>query len=729
MKRLDFDYFSELCTRTVLGSTGPRLAAMGSLMTCNPAFARGLREAGLRIEEYFNSDSDKAQPPLNCLLLGPPGAGKTFIARQLGGKHSFQEINLSKIDDPAQLTSQLERSKARVVFFDEFDVKMSGSSVVRFLLDPMTDKDNYGNTVFIFSGSYLSHIHVLRTLQGGTSNFDLPRMLTDLVFAAPSEEYEKEVLQLYHASVEYHQAAANQSPGSDVVAYLNSLDKMKDFLSRINGFLVQIPDISSPLETTFPRNVVSDRSIESINHVRLASNAAIAENIIGFVRELEPAGTLGSTIQVPGVLPIEGKYSADTHNQILLQYKNMLITERLSLVKMFLSEKFGMCKVKRKRLHFLSTVPLLHNIRSLRFLIEQTLDRESQEQQQGEFSDQITTVIQKKVDPELLGMHLPPEAANSNADRIWSQFVKDNSDEKTTVDTNGEEYIQIFKASKPLVSFVISNYCQGNYLEKCVESVDKQDYPYIEILICDDGSRFGNKQNNSKPKIEELVRQYDEKSETKNYRRLKFCNADERDDDNQGKLARINQMIPFAGGDYCVILDADDTLKPDFVSRCLDSLASARQKDSSIAFVYTAFNFIEDEKDYYKFEGEQYYSSLLSFDEAKQHLLDPEKRHNTFPEPALTLTSALKTVMPFSELRMNDEYSTKFHKYGRLLLAGWKGVYLDRPLFDYRIHNSNSSGIHEHKELVERLKQGPAKISMGDVMRQRKPKEVSRWKD
>lgn len=41
------------------------------------------------------------------------------------------------------------RKRPRVVFLDEFDVTVDGSSVVRYLLDPITRKE-HAKTVFIF---------------------------------------------------------------------------------------------------------------------------------------------------------------------------------------------------------------------------------------------------------------------------------------------------------------------------------------------------------------------------------------------------------------------------------------------------------------------------------------------------------------------------------------------------------------------------------------------------
>jgi glycosyltransferase involved in cell wall biosynthesis len=122
----------------------------------------------------------------------------------------------------------------------------------------------------------------------------------------------------------------------------------------------------------------------------------------------------------------------------------------------------------------------------------------------------------------------------------------------------------------PLVSVVIPCYGQAHYLPEAVASVVAQSYPAREILIVDDGSP-------------------DDTSEVA--RALIARNAGEnislQIQANGGLGAARNQGIRRAQGVYFVPLDADDTLGPDMLARCVAAL----QRHPEAGFVYTDAQF------------------------------------------------------------------------------------------------------------------------------------------
>ena len=193
---------------------------IGELRSMSSVYIRDIRNAQKRLHRYFNRSYHR---PYNCLLLGPPGSGKSFIAKQLAkfGPEDLDEpgarsallprpekrtstgddvklfsYNLSQLQRPDDLTEILhEITKAanepKIVLLDEFDVRVGNSSVIRYLIEPMYDATigktgtPLGKTAFIFSGSYLTDKILLRKIQKEQSQLDLPKFIFEYYVNMP----------------------------------------------------------------------------------------------------------------------------------------------------------------------------------------------------------------------------------------------------------------------------------------------------------------------------------------------------------------------------------------------------------------------------------------------------------------------------------------------------------------------------------------------------------------
>jgi hypothetical protein len=60
------------------------------------------------------------------------------------------------------------------------------------------------------------------------------------------------------------------------------------------------------------------------------------------------------------------------------------------------------------------------------------------------------------------------------------------------------------------------------------------------------------------------------------------------------------------------------------------------------------------------------------------------------PGCAATLTEALKMVLPLDEA---IKVGTKVHRWRKIVAQGFSGTYISEPLFYYRMHDHNTSGI------------------------------------
>lgn len=216
-----------------------------------------------------------------------------------------------------------------------------------------------------------------------------------------------------------------------------------------------------------------------------------------------------------------------------------------------------------------------------------------------------------------------------------------------------------------LLTVVIPNYGYGRYIQRAIESVVAQDYDPIELIVVDDGSRDDSVT---------ITRQ--SLAGQNKLRRYEVIALEQ----NRGKLAAINIALQKTQGRYFIILDSDDWLERNYASRCISELQQARLRDPSIGFAYTDCNLVEVDGSF--------------IDRGRSIDFDAERvEHLSFlPEPAVTLTEAIKSAAPFDE---SIRRATKHHKWRRIVANGWAGHYVAEPLFYYRMHGHNMSGIGE----------------------------------
>lgn len=106
----------------------------------------------------------------------------------------------------------------------------------------------------------------------------------------------------------------------------------------------------------------------------------------------------------------------------------------------------------------------------------------------------------------------------------------------------------------PLVSIGVAVFNGGEPLSLALQSLASQDYPRIEIIICDDGSTDG-----SVERCEAFAALHPYCRVVRNPMRL-------------GMAGNYNQLIALARGKYLVLADQDDRRESTFVSRCVEIL-------------------------------------------------------------------------------------------------------------------------------------------------------------
>ncbi len=122
--------------------------------------------------------------------------------------------------------------------------------------------------------------------------------------------------------------------------------------------------------------------------------------------------------------------------------------------------------------------------------------------------------------------------------------------------------------SLPLVSVVITTYNYATYLPKAIDSVLRQTYQNVEVIVIDDGSTDGAEF--VIPNIESVKYFYQQ---------------------NRGISVARNNGIKKSKGAYIVFLDGDDWLEPDAIENNLSRLI----QHPTVAFISGNYYFIRAE--------------------------------------------------------------------------------------------------------------------------------------
>jgi glycosyltransferase involved in cell wall biosynthesis len=214
-----------------------------------------------------------------------------------------------------------------------------------------------------------------------------------------------------------------------------------------------------------------------------------------------------------------------------------------------------------------------------------------------------------------------------------------------------------------LLSVVITNHNYGQFVGKAIESVARQDYDSIELVVVDDASS-----DDSVAIIEAAL------ADTSHLERVEFIV----NNTAYGKLGVMNRTMDMLRGEYYIVLDADDYFSEVYARRCIGELRRSHALDSDIGFVYTDCNLIDGNGRWLApGRSTAFDASLL-------------ERWSFIPSPAVVLTQAMAEAGPFDE---SVHKGTKHHVWRRIVGGGWKGLHLPEPLFYYRMHSGNVSGI------------------------------------
>lgn len=112
----------------------------------------------------------------------------------------------------------------------------------------------------------------------------------------------------------------------------------------------------------------------------------------------------------------------------------------------------------------------------------------------------------------------------------------------------------------PLVSILLPAYNHERYVEQSIRSVIAQDYPNIELIVLNDGS---------KDRTAEIIRSLDAEC------RARFVRYEFVDKSNEGVARTMNRGLAWARGEFVSSIASDDLMKMDKISALMDVMVGA----------------------------------------------------------------------------------------------------------------------------------------------------------
>jgi alpha-1,3-rhamnosyltransferase len=128
-----------------------------------------------------------------------------------------------------------------------------------------------------------------------------------------------------------------------------------------------------------------------------------------------------------------------------------------------------------------------------------------------------------------------------------------------------------------LITVIIPCYNHERYIQKCIQSIIKQDHHNIELIIIDDGSEDG-----SVAKIQEMVPVCQER----------FIRFEFRSRPNKGVSTTLNEAIDWAVGDYISFIASDDLLHNKKIALLMNKF---EQLDDTYAAIFGDASFIDSD--------------------------------------------------------------------------------------------------------------------------------------
>ena len=211
-----------------------------------------------------------------------------------------------------------------------------------------------------------------------------------------------------------------------------------------------------------------------------------------------------------------------------------------------------------------------------------------------------------------------------------------------------------------LVSVIIPVYGVEKYLDKCVESVIKQTYTNLEIILVDDGSP-----DNCPKMCDDWTKKDD---------RIKVIHKQ-----NGGQGSARNMALDICKGDYICFIDSDDYVEPNYVETLLTACLT-HNADIAICKIITI-----DEKTLKTEDITQFHNTIFADKNLVYNAYENQEIYTHSPCNKLYAKSIFKTLR-YPEIRMCEDSAI----YLQTFYFAKKIVAIPNVLYNYIIHTGST---------------------------------------
>lgn len=228
---------------------------------------------------------------------------------------------------------------------------------------------------------------------------------------------------------------------------------------------------------------------------------------------------------------------------------------------------------------------------------------------------------------------------------------------------------------QPLISLIVPIYNVENYLWMCLDSIAKQTYSNIEVVLINDGSSDGSK---------EICQ--------------KFVNRDNRfryfEKNNGGLSDARNVGIIRSQGEFISFINSDDWIDSTYVE---DLYKAALLNDSEV--VVSNYKEFHNEQNVYLIHFfDDYYERNYNGEELIQQLPFLERKDLSFTTSwGILFSRRLFECISFPKGKNIEDTRTNY----RLFAESYHSTYIHKSLYNYRVGLDSISGNINEKLLID----------------------------